>query len=79
MNGGVELYPIQPVGGSHANYSTYISALTLRHYFNRSASSGFVPYLLHICDRYRNEAKFLSVADMLQILSYRYFTDIPQD
>ena len=39
-----------------------------RHKFHRSASSDIVNYLSHICDRSKKVAKFLSVADMLQIV-----------
>lgn len=45
----------------------------------RSACSCIVHYLSHICDRYENEAKFLSVTDMSQIVFYRYITDILQN
>ena len=41
----------------------------------RSASSCLVHYLSHICDIYENEAKFLSVTDMSQIV---FFADISQ-
>ena len=39
-----------------------------RHKFHRSVSSDIFNYVSHICDRSKKVAKFLSVADLLQIV-----------